>query len=686
MANNDSRMRQWGQPVNVPKLVPVNAPSSSSTASAPGISDYVSAGMGAIGNAAKYAVPFMSAADNVKDFLTSPEGAGVRDAAGSAYMKARGYTDEYNSEQAAKNQAPKGDQSGAIPAPAPDQPQQQNPQAPQGAIPAPPTPGQAPTSDTQPAPSKEPSAQSVATQKKQEQDKTLKASADQASSDSAKGGGIPASPVDDPAQALATRNQNVQTGVGNQTTGLNTYQAPQMLDEETLKNAQLDQTGQDVANSMNTIGPWYQSSSFMTGMLKFGLALLDGKGYSEAFTEGSTYFDQHFGQEKRTMWANDLLKKGYNREDIEAYIETGDPKHLVSPQQRAQQQMEQNLKLRSDILNYNKGAQELAKQQYEMSPEQLQAAEEDRRIKNEYMRGQTENMRADADWKHSPEYADLQRQKLQADIDNAKARTQKVEQGVTRAGQMGGGNIVTLPTIGPDGKNLTANIGGAEVRPGWHALLDNKDRVQGDGRWMKIINPTTGQQDSMPVNTQQYQIAVTNANNTIDQLNQFSHTYGGIFTPTGDLKRGFEDLLGQRSTEDMAQMSEQLDGMTGAMAISKATLESGGYAPKEIEVETALKAFPKFGERDKNGEFHPYPMSKAQFARNVQLIGKQAAQMHAFAMKYGTPETNKAGEEESFAVYKGQRRQAPDGKWYVAMQNGNLHDPIWSLDPNQSNQ
>ncbi|MCS5736909.1 hypothetical protein, partial [Herbiconiux daphne] len=210
------------------------------------------------------------------------------------------------------------------------------------------------------APTTDPNSQQAGADAKAAQDSAMNQTKQQVADDTTKGGGVP-TPIttDNPAQSLAARNQNIQAGVGHPITGANQPDVPKPLTDNQQKNVTLHEAGQETFKSMNTIGDWFQSKSFLMGMMQTGMSLLDGKGYAESFAAGSNYFDKHYGMEQRQAWADDLLQKGYDRQEIQQYIETGDAKTLTSPEQGAMQQLQQQNQFQQQQLGIQVGQQNL---------------------------------------------------------------------------------------------------------------------------------------------------------------------------------------------------------------------------------------------------------------------------------------------------------------------------------------
>lgn len=169
----------------------------------------------------------------------------------------------------------------------------------------------------------------------------------------------------DPVGHLAARNDNIAEGKGDP--GGMITPAPDTTLTDT-RQAIFKDLGQSVMETEDDLEPWYESGTFYRGLISFGLNLLSGNDLGASFNAAGNYYDQERGRELREMWRDDLLAKGYNEQEIQAYIESGDNGKLTDPLKKAQ-----------DLAQYKLGQLELQKARFEMDPKRLAelAARED---------------------------------------------------------------------------------------------------------------------------------------------------------------------------------------------------------------------------------------------------------------------------------------------------------------------
>lgn len=162
---------------------------------------------------------------------------------------------------------------------------------------------------------------------------------------------------DDPAKILAgsTATRAITgTGVG----------MPKMPEMPTMKEMQKETQSLEAKRlsfDQNKIPKWYDSDSFNMGLMSFGLNLLSGNDWATSFNQAGQVFEKGYGKEKRAAWADDLRAQGYDDHEIQAYIETGDNKVLTDPTEKKFKEQQ-----------YQLGAAQLQKAQYESSPEYQQ--------------------------------------------------------------------------------------------------------------------------------------------------------------------------------------------------------------------------------------------------------------------------------------------------------------------------
>lgn len=120
----------------------------------------------------------------------------------------------------------------------------------------------------------------------------------------------------------------------------------------------LDQEADQVLFQQVTHPNWYEDDSFYEGMLSFGLNLLSGNNWAASFNAGSKVFMDSKGLEERQIWANDLLAKGYDAMDVQAWVKSGDNKMLKDPMEKKMKQQQ-----------YALGQYQLQDAAYKSSPE-----------------------------------------------------------------------------------------------------------------------------------------------------------------------------------------------------------------------------------------------------------------------------------------------------------------------------
>lgn len=180
---------------------------------------------------------------------------------------------------------------------------------------------------------------------------------------------IPALPMDDPAGTIGGLNSNMLKGVGD-FMGRVTPPTPPSPKQATVE--MMDAEGKQTMFDMNKIPKWQESDAFYGGLLSMGLNLLSGNDLATSFNAAGQYFDNAYGKEKRQAWAQDLVNQGYDAQDIQRWIETGDNKDLTDP-------MEKKMRMQQ----FNLGQQNLNKAIYENSPEMRQFNLDQIRFDNE---------------------------------------------------------------------------------------------------------------------------------------------------------------------------------------------------------------------------------------------------------------------------------------------------------------
>lgn len=475
----------------------------------------------------------------------------------------------------------------------------------------------------------------------------------------------------DPVGHLAQRNQNIASGVGGTTGQLNPAvpAAPTKADSQ---NATLDQTGKEAAAPLNKV-TWWKSNSFNQGLLAFGLNLLSGNSLAQSFAVGSQIFDQHYGAEQREAWRDDLIKKGYNEQEVQRYIETGDNKVLTSPQERLYQAQQRQNQLLQQQQSLTKGGLDIAQAQYEQSPEQRAQAARKEQITMDNQIAQTRQMNANADWKSSPEYLEGQQALLKARTENTQARTEQAQANTQKTQNQlaayqqrtlaGGGTAFTSPmTIG--GRNIMIN-----PKTG-NPLANSKGQV-----W--VVDPKTNQAMQVAGNPQAAEAANASVQRSLKLINNFDGSGTALFGPTGEMSRSFGDFWGQRSSANFKSRIQTLENSLHSAALAKVEMESNGNAVREGQLKAEVESIGRL--TDRNGE--PLNISEDRAKEILQgyrdYLGFVGASSNNQLTKSGAQ-----GEMQRMSnqVAAGTTWTAPNGQVWRAKASGDRNDQnIWEI-------
>lgn len=221
----------------------------------------------------------------------------------------------------------------------------------------------------------------------------------------AKGGAPAPNPVTNPVESLGQLNNNRIKGVGNSVGEVEAPTPPIPTAKQAADN-ELKDIGNKAAFEQTKIPVWYESGSFNMGLLSFGLNLLSGNDLATSFNQASKAFTDMYGSEKRQAWAGDLAAQGYSRAEIEAYIQTGDPKMLKDPMEK-----------QAAIQNIQLGREQIEAAKFKNSPEERARAEEDRQFDKALKVSQLNDSRA-----ARADAAEMRRLNLQ---DRQEARAEK---------------------------------------------------------------------------------------------------------------------------------------------------------------------------------------------------------------------------------------------------------------------
>lgn len=167
----------------------------------------------------------------------------------------------------------------------------------------------------------------------------------------------PVDPTQDPAGALAATTA-IRAYSGGGVGSVRPKPVPKPGD---LAVKAQDQQGKQVMFDMNKIPAWQDSKAINQGLLSFGLNLLSGNDWATSFNQAGAHFDKAYGREKRDIWAKDLMEQGFDAHEVQAWLESGDPKALSDPMKKQMQQQQ-----------YALGQQQLSNALYENSDEMRQ--------------------------------------------------------------------------------------------------------------------------------------------------------------------------------------------------------------------------------------------------------------------------------------------------------------------------
>lgn len=152
-------------------------------------------------------------------------------------------------------------------------------------------------------------------------------------------------PAKDPAGAIAASTKN--KGLSNPSDGTKREKPEDKPVEPTPQEAAqaaVEEAGKSISE-MNLNKPvWYESQSFNSALLSFGLNMLSGNSLAESFNAAGQMFDEQFAKETREGWRDQLLEAGYDPIEIQAYIDTGDNKALTDPKEKAAREMDYRMK------------------------------------------------------------------------------------------------------------------------------------------------------------------------------------------------------------------------------------------------------------------------------------------------------------------------------------------------------
>lgn len=183
----------------------------------------------------------------------------------------------------------------------------------------------------------------------------------------------------DPVGHLSALNENKSKGVGGFSGNVNTP-LPSPPTQSQVQDMDLNAQGKQAAFDQNKIPAWYKSNSFNMGLISFGLNLLSGNDLATSFSAAGEAFNQMYGEERRSYWAEDLAKQGYDPVEIEEWKRTGDSKVLTSPQEKQMKMIQQRLQMQQLDNALYEGSPEM--RQYQLGREQRKDALSEAQIRN----------------------------------------------------------------------------------------------------------------------------------------------------------------------------------------------------------------------------------------------------------------------------------------------------------------
>ena len=183
----------------------------------------------------------------------------------------------------------------------------------------------------------------------------------------------------DPVGHISALNENKSKGVGGFSGNVNTP-LPSPPTQSQVQDMNLNAQGKQAAFDQNKIPAWYKSNSFNMGLISFGLNLLSGNDLATSFSAAGEAFNQMYGEERRSYWAEDLAKQGYDPVEIEEWKRTGDSKVLTSPQEKQMKMIQQRLQMQQLDNALYEGSPEM--RQYQLGREQRKDALTEAQIRN----------------------------------------------------------------------------------------------------------------------------------------------------------------------------------------------------------------------------------------------------------------------------------------------------------------
>ncbi|UIW10584.1 hypothetical protein PQC38_gp108 [Aeromonas phage BUCT695] len=364
----------------------------------------------------------------------------------------------------------------------------------------------------------------------------------------------------DPVGHLAARNTNMSKSIGG-TTGEIVEEPPEPPTAQQAQAMQLDQVGKQAAFDMSKIPVWYKSDSFNYGLISFGLNLLSGNDLASSFNQAGQAFGQMYGQEKRQIWAGDLVEQGYAPQDIQAWVESGDPSALKDPMQK-----------KMDLLNYQMNVEKLNEAQYENSPEMRTYRNKRQKWEDQMTVNDFKLRQQDMGLRHQESAMRIQEQR-EARADREQARREKAQLaasgGVPSAG-------IYKDTDGTVWDVMVNSRGTPLINTNGMASVRNRDT--GEVTWRNISD------------TQRQQAGIQ-AQESLAMMNQIED--GGLLDYSGSsvgskISRGWGELTGGKGSDLSSQLSN-INGTARAVLESQLMAENNNRPVQKSQLDSFVK-------------------------------------------------------------------------------------------------
>lgn len=114
-------------------------------------------------------------------------------------------------------------------------------------------------------------------------------------------------------------------------------EAKTKLDEGAIYSQAIDATSDALHAKHITPQNWYESQSFNSSLIRFGLGLLSGEDYATAFSNAAGDYEKLSGREKRQSYADELVKEGYDQASVMQWIDDGKANILTKPTAKSQE-------------------------------------------------------------------------------------------------------------------------------------------------------------------------------------------------------------------------------------------------------------------------------------------------------------------------------------------------------------